>query len=83
MADTQRGAVSSASQNASRPYFTQRVRLNSLHAQQVFDRGFDIGANAIFSLSIILRVIGTDEQAQERLFGEALRLARGLPDRTV
>lgn len=65
MADTQRGAVSSASQNASRPYFTQRVRLNSLHAQQVFDRGFDIGANAIFSLSIILRVIGTDEQAQE------------------
>ncbi|MDP1573160.1 MAG: hypothetical protein Q8M09_14945 [Pseudomonadota bacterium] len=63
MADSQGGAVS-ASQNASRPYFTQKVRLNSLHAQQVFDRGFDIGANAIFSLSIILRVIGTDEQAQ-------------------
>jgi len=65
MADSQRGAVSSASQNLSRPFFTQRVRLNSLHAQQVFDRGFDVGANAIFSLSIILRVIGTDKQAHE------------------
>ena len=57
--------IPSASHDISRPYFTQKVRLHSLHAQQVFDRGFEICANAIFSLSVVLRVIGTDEQARE------------------
>jgi len=58
-------AVPSVSQDTSRPYFTQAVRLNSLHAQQVFNRGFEIAANAIFSLSVLLRIIGTDQQAHE------------------
>lgn len=49
----------------SHPYFTQKVRLHSFHAQQVFDRGFELCANAIFSLSVVLRIIGTDEQARE------------------
>jgi hypothetical protein len=49
----------------SNPYFTQKIRLNSFHAQQVFDRGFELCANAIFSLSVVLRIIGTDEQARE------------------
>jgi hypothetical protein len=57
--------IPSASHDISRPYFTQKVRLHSLHAQQVFDRGFELCANAIFSLSVVLRVIGTDEQARE------------------
>ena len=49
----------------SRPYFTQKVKLQSLHAQQVFDRGFEFCANAIFSLSVVLRIIGADSQARE------------------
>ena len=39
--------------------------LNSLHAQQVFDRGYEMCANALFSLSVVLRFIGSEEQAQE------------------
>ena len=31
----------------------------------MFERGFELCANAIFSLSVVLRVIGTDEQARE------------------
>ena len=54
-----------ASQDISRPYFTQKVKLNSLHAHQVFDRGFELCANAIFSLSIVLRVFASDAQARE------------------
>jgi hypothetical protein len=49
----------------SRPYFKQKVRLNSFHAQQVFDRGFDLCSSSIFTLSVVLRVIGSNEQAME------------------
>ena len=49
----------------SHPFFVQKVKLQSFHAQQVFDRGFDLCSNAIFSLSVVLRIIGTDEQARE------------------
>ena len=49
----------------SHPYFTQKLRLHSFHAQQVFDRGFDLCTTAIFSLSVVLRIIGTDDQARD------------------
>ena len=49
----------------SHPFFVQKVQLHSFHAQQVFGRGFDVFAPAVFSLSVVLRIIGTDEQAQE------------------
>ncbi len=49
----------------SHPYFTQKVKLHSFHAQQVFDRGFELCASPIFSLSVVLRIIGTDQQARE------------------
>jgi hypothetical protein len=49
----------------SRPFLTQKVVLNSLHAQQVFDRGYEMCANALFSLSVVLRFIGPEAQAQE------------------
>ncbi|WP_291852986.1 hypothetical protein, partial [Accumulibacter sp.] len=39
--------------------------LSSLHAQQVFDRGYEMCANALFSLSVVLRFIGSEAQAQE------------------
>lgn len=65
MANRPPTSISSATQEISRPYFTQKVRLHSIHAQQVFERGFELCANGIFSLSIVLRVIGTDQQAHE------------------
>ena len=49
----------------SRPFLTQKVVLSSLHAQQVFDRGYEMCANALFSLSVVLRFIGSEAQAQE------------------
>jgi len=49
----------------SHPYFTQKVKLHSFHAQQVFDRGFELCASSIFYLSVVLRIIGTDEQTRE------------------
>lgn len=47
----------------SRPFFVREAPLQSLHAQQVFGRVYEMVANSLFSLSIILRVIGTGEQA--------------------
>jgi hypothetical protein len=48
----------------SRPFITQKAQLNSLHAQQIFERGYDMCANGLFSLTVVLRFIGTEEQAQ-------------------
>lgn len=48
----------------SRPFITQKTILNSLHAQQIFERGYDMCANGLFSLTVVLRFIGTEEQAQ-------------------
>ncbi|WP_126448356.1 AcaB family transcriptional regulator [Sulfuricystis multivorans] len=80
---TQGGAKSHA-------FFTQKVKLHSFHAQQVFDRGFEICSNAVFTLSVVLRMISTEDQAREvegivderinktfeDLRGEALRLEK-------
>ena len=57
--------IPSVRQDNSRPFLTQKAVLSSLHAQQVFDRGYEMCANALFSLSVVLRFIGTDAQAQE------------------
>jgi hypothetical protein len=57
--------IPSIRQDNSRPFLTQKALLNSLHAQQIFDRGYEMCANALFSLSVVLRFIGTEEQAQE------------------
>ena len=48
----------------SRPFITQKAVLNSLHAQQIFERGYDMCANGLFSLTVVLRFIGTEGQAQ-------------------
>ncbi len=49
----------------SHPFFIHKVKLHSFHAQQVFDRSFEVCASAIFTLTIVLRIVGTDEQARE------------------
>lgn len=68
MAQKQKSAstqIPSIRQDNSRPFLTQKALLNSLHAQQIFERGYEMCANALFSLSVVLRFIGTEEQAQE------------------
>ena len=68
MAQRQKNASSeipSVRQDNSRPFLTQKALLNSLHAQQIFDRGYQTCANALFSLSVVLRFIGTEAQAEE------------------
>jgi hypothetical protein len=52
-------------QAKSLPFYRHRIRLNSFHAQQLYDRIFQRTARAIYSLSVVLRVIGTEEQARE------------------
>ena len=49
----------------SHPYFTQTVALQSLHAQQVFERGFNVCASSFFMLAIVLPRLATVEQARE------------------
>jgi hypothetical protein len=61
----QKEVPTASDRSKSHPYFTQKVRLHSFHAQQVFDRGFDLCTTAIFSLSVVLRIIGTDDQARD------------------
>ncbi len=56
--------IPSISSSNSRPFVTQTVVFNSLHAQQIFERTFDMCANALFSLSVVLRFIGTEDQAK-------------------
>ena len=68
MAQRQRSVstqIPSVRQDHSRPFLTQKAMLSSLHAQQVFDRGYEMCANALCSLSVVLRFIGSEAQAQE------------------
>jgi hypothetical protein len=60
----------------SRPYIAQKAVLNSLHAQQIFERGYEMCANGLFSLTVVLRFIGTEEQAQavEKMVDDMLDL---------
>lgn len=49
----------------SRPFVVQSLKLQSFHAQQVFRRGFDLYSDAIYSLSVVLRAVGTEDQVRE------------------
>lgn len=62
----------------SRPYVVQSLKLQSFHAQQVFRRGFDLYTDAIYSLSVVLRAVGTEDQvrAMEELIDDRLNRAQ-------
>lgn len=49
-------------QTYSRPVFIQRLELNSLQAQKVMNRSFERVANALYSLDVILRIIGDPDE---------------------
>lgn len=49
----------------SMPFMEQTAVLKSFHAQQVWKRSFDIGDEALFSLSVILRAIAPEADCVE------------------
>lgn len=49
----------------SRAFFAQQIKLNSMHAQQAFERAFDGYAGAAYGIAVVLRFITTEEQAVE------------------
>lgn len=49
----------------SRPVFRQNLNVNSLQAQRVMERSFDRVSNALFSLDVILRIIGEQEEINQ------------------
>jgi hypothetical protein len=60
-----RNLIPSVREDYSQPFITQQAKLYSLHAQQVFSRGFDSCSRSLYTLSYVLRLIGTDDQASE------------------
>lgn len=52
----------------SRPYFVQKIPLQSYHAQQVFKRGFDVYTRSVYSISVVLRAV-TDEENVRKMEG--------------
>ena len=46
----------------SMPFLEQTTTLKSFHAQQVFKRTYGIGEEALFTLSVILRALTTEEE---------------------
>jgi len=49
----------------SRPYMSQKLPLQSFHAQQTFKRGFDVYTESIYSLSVVLRAFADEYQVRE------------------
>ena len=52
-------------QPCSRPVFRQNLNVNSLQAQRVMERSFDRVSNALFSLDVILRIIGDQKEIDQ------------------
>lgn len=50
---------------SSRPFMVQQYSLQSFHAQQVFKRGFDIYSRSVYSISVVLRAVATEENVRE------------------
>ena len=49
----------------SRPVFKNSVTMNSLQAQRVMDRSFDRVSNSLFSIDVILRIIGEQDEIDQ------------------
>ena len=47
------------------PAFEQRLTLNTLQAQRVMERVFERAAASLYRIDVILRIIGSEEQAQQ------------------
>lgn len=50
-------------QQYSMPFVSSSITLKSFHAQQTYERGFQQGADALFTLSVLMRVVAPEDQA--------------------
>ncbi|AJF08150.1 AcaB family transcriptional regulator [Geoalkalibacter subterraneus] len=48
----------------SRPFFSRKITLGSHQAQQVYKRGFEVTSDAFSEIGIVLRIVGTEEEAK-------------------
>ena len=53
------------SNHYSRPVFKQVLKVNSLQAQRVMERSFERVSNSLFSIDVILRIIGEQEEIDQ------------------
>lgn len=67
MAEAQAAVDPSSDRNNhySRPVFTQVLKLNSLQAQRVMERSFGRVSNSLFSIDVILRIIGEQDEIDQ------------------
>ncbi len=53
------------SNHYSRPVFKQVLKVNSLQAQRVMERSFERVSNSLFSIDVILRIIGEQDEIDQ------------------
>ncbi len=63
MAQQNNAANRSTKRRFSRPQFPVNVRIDNTHAQEIFERDFDITSKAVYYISVIMRVIDTEQNA--------------------
>lgn len=59
------GTSSDRSNHYSRPVFKQVLKVNSLQAQRVMERSFERVSNSLFSIDVILRIIGEQDEIDQ------------------
>lgn len=63
MAQPNNAATRSTKRRFSRPQFPVKVSIDNTHAQEIFERDFEITSKAVYYISVIMRVIDTEENA--------------------
>lgn len=67
----------------SRPVFLQVIGLNSLQSQRIMERSFSRVSNSLFSLDVILRIIGEQDEVDEvesMIVNEIAKVAQDLDE---
>ncbi|WP_439848238.1 hypothetical protein [Salmonella enterica] len=60
-----RSTSSDRNNHYSRPVFKQALKVNSLQAQRVMERSFERVSNSLFSIDVILRIIGEQDEIDQ------------------
>lgn len=63
MAQQNNAAIRSSKRRFSRLQFPVHVSIDNTHAQEIFERDFEITSKAVYYISVIMRVIDTEENA--------------------
>jgi hypothetical protein len=63
----------------SRPVYDQTITIHSEHAQRLLDRGFHLVVRALYSIDVVLRILGDDAE-MDQVEGVVSDLIRGLAE---